>query len=91
MPQPIQLEGGSVESLDQAGDHSGLTGISGSEKNGAPDIAIALQIGRDGRNHHAGNNRPPRRRTKPYQYTGGYTRSRPEYGDAVGLSQKGQA
>jgi len=65
--------------------------IAQTEQNGAPEIAVAKQIGHDGCRHGADNDRPSRLRPESDQRAGGHPCGRPENGDPLGLGQQRKA
>jgi hypothetical protein len=74
--------------LDQPRRQDGFPGIAKGERDGAPDCAVAGEIGCDGRGNGPDRHRPSRIPPESDQDARGYTRGRPKDGDAIRLGQQ---
>ena len=85
------LKPGPKYALDEPGRQHGFAGIAHGEENGAPEIAVAEQIGHDGCRHRADDDRPARARPERDQDAGRDTGGGPEHGHAFRLGQQRKA
>src|SRR4029077_9029682 len=86
--RPAQPEIRAEVALNKPGREHGLAGIAQSEKNRAPDIAVAKEICHDRGSHGAENAGPTRAGTERDQGAGGTPRRRPENRNTFGLGQE---
>ena len=65
--------------------------VADGENNGAHDMPVTSEVGRDGRGRHSDNHRHACGRTQRHQQPGGNPSGGPEYGHAIQLGQQEKA